>query len=110
MIVLHARLPIKPEARERWLSMVDVVVEPSRAEQACRTYRIYEDIEAPNSFIFVEEWEDLDGLYRHFRTPHFTQFFGALPEVLASPPDGSVYQVASTLTLNDARAGDGVSG
>ena len=109
MVVLHARLAIKPEARERWLSLVEVVVEPSRAEQACRTYRIYEDIEAPNSFIFVEEWEDLDGLYQHFRTPHFTQFFGALPEVLAGPPDGSVHQVASTLTLKDALAAAGVS-
>jgi quinol monooxygenase YgiN len=60
VVVLHALVPIKPEARERWLSIVDAVAKPSRAEEACRGYRIYEDIETPNSFIFVEEWEDLD--------------------------------------------------
>ena len=109
MVVLHAHVPIKPEARERWLSVVDVVARASRAEEACRGYRIYEDIETPNSFIFVEEWENLDGLYRHYQTPHFAEFFGALPEVLAGPPEGSVHEVASTLALNDALAAGGVS-
>jgi hypothetical protein len=69
----------------------------------------YEDIETPNSFIFVEEWENLDDVYRHFRTRHFTEFFGVLPQVLAGPPDGSVHEVASTLTLNDALVAGGVS-
>ena len=109
MVVLHARVPVKPEARQRWRSLADAVAGPSRAEEACHSYRIYEDIETPNSFIFVEEWENLDGLYRHFQTPHFTEFFGALPEVLAGPPDGSVYEVASTATLDHALAAAGVS-
>ncbi len=89
--------------------MVEVVVKASRAEDACRTYCVYEDIQAPNSFIFVEEWQDLDGLYRHFRAPHFTQFFEALPEVIAGPPDAVVIEVASTVTLEDALAAAGAS-
>jgi quinol monooxygenase YgiN len=109
MVVLHARVLIKPEAGERWRSIADAVAGPSRAEEACRSYRIYEDIETPNSFIFVEEWENLDDVYRHFQTRHFTEFLGVLPQVLAGPPDGSVHEVASTLTLNDALAAGGVS-
>ena len=109
MVVLHADVPIKPEARERWLSIVDAVAKASRAEEACRGYRIYEDIETPNSFAFVEEWDNLDGLYRHYQTKHFAEFSAALPEVLAGPPEGSVHEVASTLTLTDALAAGGVS-
>ena len=109
MVVLHAYVPIKPEARERWLSIVDAGAKASRVEEACRGYRIYEDIETPSSFIFVEEWESLDGLYRHYQTPHFTAFFAALPEVLAGPPGGSVHEVASTLRLNESLAAGGVS-
>jgi quinol monooxygenase YgiN len=109
MVLVHARVSIKPEARERWFSMVEVVVKVTRTEDACRTYRVYEDIQVPNSFIFVEEWQDLDGLYRHFRAPHFRQFFDALPEVLAGPPDAAVIDVASTVTLNDALAAAGAS-
>lgn len=110
MVIVHARVPIKPEARERWLEIVAAVRNPSRGEDACRSYRIYENIETPNSFIFVEEWDDLDGLYRHFQTSHFGEFFSALGELLAGPPEGSVHEVASTQTLDEALAAGGVTG
>jgi quinol monooxygenase YgiN len=109
MVIVHARVPIKAESREQWLSIASAVAGPSRREEACRSYRLYEDLETPNSFIFIEEWTDLEALYRHFRTPHFSEFFGALPEVLAAPPGGSVHEVASTLTLDDALAAGGAS-
>jgi quinol monooxygenase YgiN len=110
MIILHARAPIKPEARERWLALLDAVTPPSRAEDACRSYTLYEAIETPNTFIFVEEWANLDGLYAHFHTPHFTEFFAALGEVLAGPPEGSVFEVSSTRTLDEAFAAAGIGG
>jgi quinol monooxygenase YgiN len=110
MTVLHARVPIKPEARERWFALLDAVTPPSRAEDACQSYVLYEAIETPNTFIFVEEWASLDGLYAHFRTPHFTELFAALPEVLAGPPDVSIFEVSSTHTLEEAFAAAGITG
>ena len=87
---------------------------PSRlhrvAEEACRSYDLYESVETPNSFIFVEEWASLDGLYAHFHTPHFTEFFGALGEVLAAAPTGTVSDVSSTRTLDEALAAAGIGG
>jgi quinol monooxygenase YgiN len=76
----------------------------SAAGDACQSYVIYEAVETPNTFIFVEEWASLDGLYAHFHTPHFTEFFGALGELIAAPPVGTVSEVSSTRTLNDAFA------
>lgn len=102
MVILHASAPIKPEARDRWLAILDAVTPPSRAEDACESYVIYEAVETPNTFIFTEEWADLDGLYAHFHTPHFTDFFAALGEVIAAPPTGTVSEVSSTKTLDDA--------
>jgi quinol monooxygenase YgiN len=55
MVILDAQVPIKPEARERWLALLDAVTPPSRAEDACPSYVLYEAIETPNTFIFVEE-------------------------------------------------------
>ena len=109
MVILHASVPIKAEARSRWLEIAEAVTGPARAEEACRGYRVYEDIDSPNSFIFVEEWDSLKGLYGHFQTPHFTEFFAALGDVLAGPPEGSVHEVASTLTLDDALRAGGVT-
>jgi quinol monooxygenase YgiN len=110
MVILHAHGVIKPEARERWLEILAAVTPPSRAEDACESYVIYESVETPNTFIFVEEWANLDGLYAHFHTPHFTAFFGALGEVIAEPPTGTVSETSSTKTLNDAFAAAGIGG
>ena len=51
MVILDAQVPIKPEARERWLALLDAVTPPSRAEDACPSYVLYEAIETPNTFI-----------------------------------------------------------
>jgi quinol monooxygenase YgiN len=110
MVILHATGVIKPEARERWFEILAAVTPPSRAEEASLSYLVYESIETPNAFIFVEEWTSLDGLYAHFHTPHFTEFFGALAEVLAEAPAGSISEVSSTQTLDEAFAAAGIGG
>jgi quinol monooxygenase YgiN len=110
MIVLRASAPIKPEARERWLELIATVTPPSRAEDACQSYVLYEAVETPNTFIFVEEWADLAGLYAHFHTPHFTEFMAGMGDVLAGPPTGSVGEVSSTQTLDEAFAAAGIGG
>lgn len=110
MIILHASAPIKPEARERWFALIDAVTPPSRAEDACQSYVVYEAVETPNTFIFVEEWASLDGLHAHFHTPHFTEFFAGLGDLLAGPPTGTVSEVSSTQTLDEALASAGIGG
>jgi quinol monooxygenase YgiN len=52
-------------------------------------------IETPDTSIFVEKRTSLEGLYAHFRTPHFVKFFASLGEVLARPPTGFVSRSAS---------------
>ena len=108
MVVVHARLSVKPEARERWLELADAVTGPSRAEDACRSYQLFEAVETPGVFVFVEEWESIDGLHDHFHTAHFTELSGALGEVLAGPPEGWVHEVASTRTLDETLADAGI--
>jgi quinol monooxygenase YgiN len=110
MIILNATAPIKPEARERWLAIISALTPPSRAEEACKSYILYEAVETPNTFIFVEKWSSLEGLYAHFHTPHFAKFFAALGEVLAGPPTGFVSAQSSTQTLDEALRAGGVAG
>jgi quinol monooxygenase YgiN len=110
MIILNATAPIKPEARERWLAILNALTPPSRAEEACQSYIVYEAIETSNTFIFVEKWTSLEGLYAHFHTPHFAKFFASLGEVLAGPPTGFVSGESSTQTLDAALAAAGVTG
>jgi quinol monooxygenase YgiN len=43
---------------------------PTRAEQGCRLYELYE---SNNRGLFYEEWESQDALDRHTETPHYKQ-------------------------------------
>jgi len=108
MIVLLARASIKPEERDRVLELVSAVAGPSRAEDGCDAYLIYEDIERPNDFIFVEQWRSLDDLRSHFQTSHFGEFFGALPDVVVAPPDVQIHDVAATVPFDEVLAAAGM--
>ena len=108
MVILHARLVVKPEARERWFELVAALISPSRDEDACRSYDLYEAVDTPNTFVFVEQWESLEGLYAHFHTPHFAEFGAALGDVLVEAPVGTVNEVSSTMSLDEAFAAAGI--
>ena len=83
---------------------------PIARRDACESYVVYEAVEAPKTFICVEEWASRDGLYANLNTPHFTEFFAALGEVIAEPPKGTVSEVSSMRTLGEALASAGVGG
>jgi quinol monooxygenase YgiN len=108
MVIQLVRVSIKPDQRERWLELVRQNAAQTRAENGCESYQISEDIDTPNTFAIVERWADLDAQYDHFRNPDFGALMGALADVLAGPPEVSVNEVASTLTLDDALAAAGV--
>jgi hypothetical protein len=38
MVIEHVSVPIKAEARSRWLEIVEALIGPTRAEEACRSY------------------------------------------------------------------------
>jgi quinol monooxygenase YgiN len=68
MVIQLVRVSIKPEQRDRWLELIRANVAQTRAEDGCESYEVTEDIEAPNTFVLVERWRDLDAQYAHFRT------------------------------------------
>jgi quinol monooxygenase YgiN len=109
MVVQIVRVSIRPDERERWLDVLQRNAAQTRAEEGCESYQISEDLETPNRFLIVEEWTTLDAQYAHFRNPEFGQLMGSLGDLLAGPPDVSIHQVASTLTLDEALGDAGVA-
>lgn len=95
MVVLHARLKLAEGALPRFQELLAAVVPPSRAEEGCLSYRVYESLEAPGEVVFVEEWKSQVALDLHFQTPHFLAYDRAVPALLATPPAIRVYQAAS---------------
>jgi quinol monooxygenase YgiN len=57
------------------------MLEPTRAEQGCKLYELYESNNI-GLFYFYEEWENQDVLERHTTALHYQQLMQNLPDLL----------------------------
>jgi len=105
MIVVVGRVKTDAEKREQLIAIGQAVAAASRAEAGCVSYRLYEDTEIENEFVFVEEWEDDAALKRHFATAHISDFMRAIPAAIVEPPDVKFHTIASSMDLADVSGG-----
>jgi quinol monooxygenase YgiN len=101
VIVVVGRVSTDDAKRAELLEVAHKVAFASRQEAGCIDYRIYEDAEQPNDFVFVEEWEDEEALQSHFRTGHIAEFMGAIRATIVTAPDVKFHQVASSRDLSE---------
>ena len=99
MIVVVGKVRTDEARRDELVRISQDVARASREEEGCLGYRIFQDTEDPDAFVFVEEWADQAALDAHFRTPHIATFMGAMPGTLAAPPDVKFHTVASTVDI-----------
>ncbi len=105
MIVVVGRVVTDAPRRDELIRIAQAVARASRAEEGCLSYRIYEDSEIENEFVFVEEWESQEALQRHFGTPHIAEFMAAVPGAVVAAPDVKFHTIASTVDLADLNPG-----
>jgi quinol monooxygenase YgiN len=105
MIVVVGRVRTDAHKRAELIRIGQTVAAASRAESGCLGYRLYEDTEAENDFVFVEEWESDEALKRHFGTSHISDFMQAITKTLIAPPDVKFHTVASSVDLADVGGG-----
>ena len=104
MIVVVGRVSTDAAKRDQLIAVAQKVAAASREEAGCISYRVHEDTEQPNHFVFVEEWEDNGALQQHFGTPHIAEFMQAIPETIVAPPDVKFHEIASTRDLSEVGA------
>ena len=105
MIVVVGRVQTDPGRRDALIRVGQAVAQASRRETGCISYRLYEDTELENEFVFVEERENGEALQRHFATPHIREFMRAIPATIVAPPDVKFHTIASTMDLAEVSAG-----
>ncbi len=101
MIVVVGRVQSNAAMREELLRIGQAVAAASREEPGCISYRLYEDTELQDAFVFVEEWESRQALEQHFATAHIAEFMRAIPSAIVAPPDVQFHTIASTEDLDD---------
>jgi len=101
MIVVVGRVRTDADRRAELIRLGQQVAQASRAEDGCLGYRLYEDTETENDFVFIEEWESEEALREHFATPHIATFMAAFPATLSAAPDVNFHTVAGTRDLTE---------
>jgi quinol monooxygenase YgiN len=99
MIVVVGRVVSDAGRREDLKRIGQALAQASRAEEGCLGYRLYEDVENENEFVFVEEWESQEALDQHFATAHIAEFMQAIPAAVVGPPDVKFHTVERTVDL-----------
>ena len=105
MIVVVGRVKTDAGKRDALIEIGQTVAAASREEAGCISYRVYEDTELVNEFVFVEEWESNEALQRHFATSHIAEFMRAIPATIVAPPDVKFHTIESTMDLSEVSTG-----
>jgi quinol monooxygenase YgiN len=101
VIVVVGRVRTTPEKAEELIRIGQAVAQASRDEDGCLGYRFYADTEDPDAYLFVEEWESMEALQRHFTTPHIARLMQEIPDAIAGTPEVQFHEVARSIGLAD---------
>ncbi len=95
MIIVHGRIPIRPDCREQALRLARDMSEATQQEKGCISYDFYVGLSDPNTLMLFQEWESMEALMGHFQTPHMESFLRELPEVVSGEITTRRYAVQS---------------
>jgi len=84
-----------PERRAELMDLLDGMLEPSRAEPGCVSYRYFIDSENANIVHFFELWQDQAAVDFHFSTPHFQQLGESIADLIVGAPDIRIFEAAA---------------
>ncbi len=87
--LLHviAKVQAKPERVDAVRMILSGIVEPTRREPGCISYRLLHNPADPTEFATIEEWGSTEAEQAHFFTPHVLEALHKITDQLAAPPD-----------------------
>lgn len=71
------------EKAEELKSICLGLIEPTRKEEGCIGYELYQDTTKPGKFTFIENWKSKEHLDIHSKTPHLVAAGKAFSKVLS---------------------------
>lgn len=96
MIVVRFKVQCQPGKTEEALVAFQKVVPPSREVTGTIHFDIGRDVTDPNTFVATEVFEDRDALDRQESLPDVQSLVERLGDLVAGPPEATIYHVASS--------------
>jgi len=86
MIFITVRFKVRPEYRDRWLSLVDDFTRGTRSEPGNLWFDWSRSVDDPDEFVLLEAFRDDDAGAAHVGSAHFAQAMKIMPPALAQTP------------------------
>jgi quinol monooxygenase YgiN len=96
MIVVRFKVKCQPGKTEHALGVFEPVIARSRALPGVVHFDIGRDIADPDSILALEVFEDRAALDRQESLPEVAKVMSVLPQIVAGPPEATIFEVAST--------------
>jgi quinol monooxygenase YgiN len=77
-LAIVATVTVKAEFKDDVLKAIKTVVDATRKEPGCIFYDVYEDVNNPLKFVFIETWKSQAAIDFHNKTAHFLEFEQAI--------------------------------
>jgi quinol monooxygenase YgiN len=89
VIAFHRAKPGKEQALREALLAVRA---PTLKERGCINYDLHDSPSLPGVFVFLENWESKADFDAHLASPHIGAFRAKAPDLLAEPPDITLWR------------------
>ena len=89
--IVIAQISIKEAQRNNFLALAKEMIKISNAEKGCIMYRLLEDIEQDNQFLFYEEYSNQQAVDHHNSSSHFHDFLNNITNMLNAAPVINTY-------------------
>jgi quinol monooxygenase YgiN len=99
MILSTLRMIVRPERRSGLLETIRGMLEPTRVERGCLSYRLYQDVENKNTFVLLEEWATQEDLEKHISKDNQRQLL-TLMDLLSEQPELRFNTVSHTAGMD----------
>lgn len=93
MIKVVAKFLIKKEKVDEVRSITKELIDQTREEDGNLSYELYQDIDNPQIFSFIEEWQSKEALEAHMGTDHFKKALPELESISAGEPEINSYKL-----------------
>jgi quinol monooxygenase YgiN len=80
---LELLVKIQPEKRFEFLQAFKLMTQNNRKARDCIAQTLFEKLEEPNAFLWMEDWKNIESLESYRKTDQFRSILGAI-EVLGS--------------------------
>ncbi len=83
-LTIIAHIEAKKDKIDLVKSELIKLIQPTRNEEGCLQYDLYQDNEKPELFLFYENWESNDFLQKHMKSQHIKAYMKATKGCLES--------------------------